>query len=64
VNILKSNGITQAELALALNVSQKTISVRLRKENWRINDAERIRAFLDYETIDELFFTRENTKMG
>ncbi|WP_338537092.1 hypothetical protein [Helicovermis profundi] len=50
--------ITQVQLSKFLSVSQKTISIRLKNNDWSIIDAEKIRIFLKKETVDEIFFRR------
>lgn len=57
--VLTEHKITQKQLAKLLSVSQKTISVRLNSNNWSINDAEKVREFLEKKTIDEIFFERK-----
>ncbi|BEP28787.1 hypothetical protein HLPR_11180 [Helicovermis profundi] len=56
--VLIKEKITQVQLSKFLSVSQKTISIRLKNNDWSIIDAEKIRIFLKKETVDEIFFRR------
>lgn len=56
--ILSQESIKQTDIATLLNVSQKTISIRLKNNDWKLVDAEKIRMFLERDSIDEIFFNR------
>lgn len=56
--ILSQESIKQTDIAALLNVSQKTISIRLKNDDWKLVDAEKIRMFLERDSIDEIFFDR------
>jgi hypothetical protein len=55
---LSKNSIKQVDIAVLLNVTQKTISVRLKNNDWKLSDAEKIRVYLNKDSIDEIFFDR------
>lgn len=57
-DIMKSRNLKQVDIAEVLNVTQKTISVKLNKNKWLLAEAEEIRKFLGIDTIDEIFFDR------
>jgi hypothetical protein len=60
--ILRSNCITQAELARGIPMAESTLSMKLSGERrWRVDEATRVLAFLrkrlgdDTLTLDQLF---------
>ena len=53
--IMSEKGLRQVDLANLLDVSQKTISVKIRDDRWSVNEAKKIRDFLGLKTIDEIF---------
>ncbi len=50
---LKEKGLKQGELAKELGISKENISQRMKKDNWRINELERIAEILKCDLICE-----------
>lgn len=50
---LKEKGLKQGELAKELEISKENISQRMKKDNWRINELERIAEILKCDLICE-----------
>ena len=58
IDIMKLRSLKQEDIAEVLNVTQKTISIKLNKNKWLLTEAEDIRVFLNLDTVDEIFFDR------
>jgi len=53
--IMQERGLRQVDIANLLDVSQKTISIKIRDNRWSIKEAKEIRDYLGLKTIDEIF---------
>jgi len=57
--LLAERGITQKELADRMNISEKTVVVKVNNyKKWSVSETEQLKEILQVDTIDELFFKK------
>ena len=53
---IAENGMTQKELAAAMNISEKTLSLKMKSGSFNIHEADRMIEILKIENPERYFF--------